>query len=62
MSWIEENISNEINSINDYQICGEVENVVGLLIEIVGIQRNLAIGGHCTVVSRQNREVICEVV
>ncbi len=62
MSWIDENISNEINSINDYQLFGEVANVVGLLIEIVGIQRSLSIGGHCTVISRENREVNCEVV
>ena len=62
MSSRNNNIVNEINKINDYEIFGEVSNVVGLVIEITGIQRSLSIGQHCIVAARNNHDVICEVV
>jgi len=57
-----ENIVNEINHLMPYQLYGQVSNIVGLLIEVSGVQGNLSIGDHCVINSRDNRDVACEVI
>jgi flagellum-specific ATP synthase len=56
------NIDNEISHLSSYRLYGQVSNIVGLLIEISGVQGNLSIGDHCIVSARNNREVACEVI
>ncbi len=41
---------------------GRVTDVVGLLIEIGGVQGALAIGDHCMITGKHDRQVECEVV
>ena len=62
MSGFGANIINEISHLTPYRLYGQVSNIVGLLIEIGGVQGNLSIGDHCIVTARNNREVMCEVI
>jgi flagellum-specific ATP synthase len=39
-----------------------VAAVVGLLVEVEGVEGQLAIGDHCDVIGRQKRRVVCEVI
>ena len=45
-----------------HQVFGEVNNIVGLLVEITGIPTTLSIGDHCIIIARDNREVSAEVI
>jgi len=41
---------------------GQVQNIIGLLVEIGGVQGNLSIGDYCIIFTRTNKQVKCEVV
>ncbi|MCH7551557.1 MAG: flagellum-specific ATP synthase FliI, partial [Proteobacteria bacterium] len=56
------NISKEVNRLPDYKIFGQVTDIVGLLIEVSGIQGSLSIGDHCHITARTGRRVTCEVI
>ena len=62
MTVLVNNIINEIGRQPDIQIYGRVTAIVGLMLEIGGLQGNLAIGDHCRVIGRNRRRVTCEVV
>ncbi|WP_037462294.1 flagellar protein export ATPase FliI [Skermanella stibiiresistens] len=53
---------NEIERIPQYRYFGRVTAVLGLLVEVGGVERLLSIGGRCTIVARAGRRVPCEVV
>ena len=52
----------EIEAIPPHRIYGRVTAVQGLLIEVAGIEQQLAVGGRCRIMARGNRQVLCEVV
>ncbi len=56
------NIANEVTRLPDHQVFGRVADIVGLLVEIGGLQGVLSIGDRVRVDGRHGREVICEVV
>ena len=62
MTVLTNNIANEVGRLPDYHVYGRVTSVVGLLIEVSGVQGNLSVGDHCRIIGRKNRRVICEVV
>ena len=51
-----------IDALSPIKIFGRVVGVQGLLIEVVGIENHLSVGGRCHVVARGNRRVLCEIV
>ena len=53
---------NEIERLPSHRVYGQVSSVLGMLIEISGIEDLISIGDHCSVESRTGRKVICEVV
>ena len=55
-------ISQSIGSFVSHQYYGRVTAILGMLIEIGGIARNLSIGGRCIVLSTSGEAVPCEVV
>jgi len=55
-------IANEVSRLPDHQVFGRVADIVGLLVEIGGLQGSLSVGDHVRVDSRKGREVICEVI
>ena len=48
-------IQHEINHLSDYKICGQVTNVVGLLIHVGGVTGSLSVGDHCIIHARGGR-------
>ena len=52
----------EISVIPEYRRFGRVAGVSGMLVEVGGLPRRLAIGGHCTILGQQGRRLISEVV
>ena len=53
---------NDINRIPDYQLYGRVAGVLGLLVEVAGLERSLSIGSRCHLDARQGSKVPCEVI
>ncbi len=52
----------DINAMPDYRRFGRVTAVLGLLVEVGGIEKELSVGGRCAVEARDGRRVPCEVV
>lgn len=52
----------DLAAIQDCSVYGRVAAVNGLMVEIGGVERRLAIGGRCLVEARGGRVVPCEVV
>ncbi len=57
-----DNIAAEIDRLTGTRVYGRVGAIVGLLVEVGGIQGHLSIGDHCHLVGRDRRRVVCEVV
>ncbi len=51
-----------IDQIPDYRLYGRIAGVMGLMIEVAGLERDLSIGQRCDVVARGRGPVSCEVV
>lgn len=56
------NIINEIERLPDFEIYGQVAAVVGLMVEVAGVEGVFSIGDHCDIVARGKRRIACEVV
>lgn len=52
----------EIDALPGFSRFGRVTAVLGLLVEVGGIEKELSVGGRCIVESRDGRQVPCEVV
>jgi len=57
-----ESIVAEIEALPPYRLFGRVTSVLGMMIEVGGVERRLSVGGRCRVVTRGGRTVPCEVV
>jgi len=44
------------------RVYGRVAAVLGMLVEIAGIDSSLSIGARCELVDRSNRRIGCEIV
>ncbi|MFD2234964.1 flagellar protein export ATPase FliI [Phaeospirillum tilakii] len=62
MRFLVRNLINDIDRVPAIQVYGRVSGVQGLLLEAGGIQRSLSIGDRCSVVARDGRRVVCEVI
>ncbi|MCW8914554.1 MAG: flagellar protein export ATPase FliI [Magnetovibrio sp.] len=56
------NIINEVERLPDFEIYGQVAAVVGLLVEVSGVEGVFSIGDHCDILARANRRIACEVI
>jgi flagellum-specific ATP synthase len=52
----------DIDFIPEYRRFGRVAGVMGLLLEVGGLPRRLAVGDRCVVLAQNGRRLICEVV
>ena len=57
-----DNLLADLAELPDYRGYGRVTAVLGLLVEVGGIERLLSIGGHCVVRAGNGRPVPCEVI
>ncbi len=56
------NLASQIKQLPDYHLYGRVAGVLGMVVEVAGLDRMLSIGARCGVVARDGRRVLCEVV
>lgn len=52
----------QVAELPEYRRYGRVTGVSGMLLDVGGVPRELAIGGRCEVLARDGRRVACEVV
>ena len=52
----------DIEKIPDYRLFGRVTGVLGMLVEVAGLDQVLSIGARCHLLARGGRRVICEVI
>lgn len=62
MAQLLKNLIADVERLPSHHFFGRVTGVLGMLVEIGGVQRLLSIGDRCTVVARGGRDVPCEVV
>ncbi|CAK0743146.1 Flagellum-specific ATP synthase [uncultured Gammaproteobacteria bacterium] len=62
MSALVHRLSDEMALMPDYRRFGKVTAVQGMLVEVAGIEKELAVGGRCVVIAKAGRRVPCEVV
>ncbi|MDC0196799.1 flagellum-specific ATP synthase FliI, partial [Gammaproteobacteria bacterium] len=62
MSVLIKNIISQIDRLPTYKEFGQVSSVLGMLVEVSGVEDVISIGDHCSIHSRNNRAVLCEVV
>jgi flagellum-specific ATP synthase len=55
-------ITHTIGALVSHQYYGRVTAILGMLVEIGGIQRNLSIGGRCIAIAADGTELPCEIV
>ncbi len=56
------NLIEELNQIPEHRHYGRVAGVLGLLIEVAGLERVLSVGARCNVTARDGRSVAGEVI
>jgi len=52
----------EIGQLADYRLYGRVAGVLGMLVEVVGLEQALSIGSRCAIHAQGGRRVTCEVI
>ncbi len=52
----------ELDQLPEYQLYGRVASVLGMLIEVAGLERALSIGDRCHLLARGERRVAAEVI
>jgi len=62
LSLLSDAIGNEISHLPDHTVYGRVKGVLGLMVEVEGVEGTLSIGDHCRLVSRNGETVLCETV
>jgi flagellum-specific ATP synthase len=56
------NIISEIDRLPTFHEYGQVASVLGMLVEVSGVEKVISIGDHCRIHARNDRSVLCEVI
>lgn len=51
-----------LNDLPEQHLYGRVTAVLGLMVEVSGVEKHLSVGGRCNVVSREGKRIPCEAV
>lgn len=62
MATLLRHLASDLEKVPDFRLYGRVTAVLGMMVEIGGVERALSIGDRCFVQARGNRVVTCEVV
>ncbi len=55
-------LNEELGQLPEYQLYGRVASIVGMLIEVAGLDRALSIGDRCHIIARTGHRVASEVI
>ena len=56
------NIIGEINRLPSAREYGQVSSILGMLVEVSGVEGVVSIGDHCKIHARNDRSILCEVI
>ena len=62
LSLIADAIEAEVGHLSDYKVYGKVRGILGLMVEVEGVEGTLSIGDHCRLIGRGDNTVLCETV
>ncbi|HEY9566655.1 MAG TPA: flagellar protein export ATPase FliI [Thalassobaculum sp.] len=62
MATLLRHLASDLDKVPDFRLYGRVTAVLGMMVEIGGVERALSIGDRCYVQARGGRMVTCEVV
>ncbi len=62
MSIIGNSIINQITRLPEYKVYGHVTKIIGLLIEIGGVEGSFSVGDHCIIHGRGSTTILCEAI
>ncbi len=62
MAVLIKNIIGEIDRLPSAHEYGQVSSVLGMLVEVSGVEGVVSIGDHCRIHARNDRSVLCEVI
>ena len=57
-----ENIIRDIDRLPTFREYGQVASVLGMLVEVSGVEGVMSTGDHCRIQARNSRFVLCEVI
>jgi flagellum-specific ATP synthase len=57
-----ESLGDRVDALADYQLFGRVTKILGLLVEIGGVERELSIGDRCNLTPKGAEPIPCEVI
>ena len=57
-----ESLEESVGTLADYQLFGRVTKILGLLVEVGGVERELSIGDRCNLMPKGAESIPCEVV
>ncbi len=57
-----DNLGKNIEDLAGYQLFGTVSKILGMLVEVAGVERELTIGDRCDLLSRDGDVIPCEVI
>jgi flagellum-specific ATP synthase len=62
LSIIGSTIINQIARLPEYRVYGHVTQIVGMLVEIGGVEGNFSVGDYCRISGRGDHKILCEAV
>ena len=62
MSEFIETLSKSLDQVQPYELYGRVSKILGMLVEIGGIERELSIGDRCLLTPSQTAPIPCEII
>ncbi len=62
MKNIIKSVTGEVEALEDTIFFGRVKSILGMLVEVEGINQRLSVGDRCHIITRDKRKVTCEIV
>ncbi len=59
---LNKHLNETLEKVPDFHVYGRVTEILGMLVQVGGIERNVSLGGRCQVMARNRQQIACEVV
>lgn len=61
-SNLSKHVQNTLEAVPDHHVYGRVTEILGMLVQVGGIERDVSLGGRCHLIGKNKIEIPCEVV
>lgn len=59
---LEQQITETLDKVPDHHVYGRVTEILGMLVQVGGIERDVSLGGRCHIIGKNKTEIPCEVI